>query len=839
MALFGTGTTKIVRGDPLKRVVTKDWKDDATRDQLLQDLHRARVDLKTDDWIALLSHSDAPVRGLAERLARERLDAKTAEAVFRAAEKLDVKFQSLIFHGLARAKPEVAIAQLEKAVTESNPTTAVRAMAALAPLPASRVGPVFVRFLSHERPQIRSLALFRIAESRELLADTRLQRTVAAMADDGDERIRLKVLEIMLELDPAEAIRVCLQHVGDTSPVVQQSALKLLGVALDRLEGTADADEHLVALLTDGTEVVRNGVLSILMKRPDAAKYLRALLVVCKNLTGWMRDRTLDSLRAHAPKLREGTVRLMADEDDDVRAMAVTLGSILTGPDVVMGLVERLKDRDWMIRMLAAEGLARIGDKAAIPALVEGLGDPESGLACVEALAMLRDPGTLVSIVQQLANPKPEVRVAVLDALRAFEDPRVHGVYEKVIEQDSSDEVRARAAGHLAEIRAGKSGGAARLRESLLASWKPRGTETLSPLEKLLVQAREADASDVHVVVDAPPTMRVAGQLQPLADEPCTPDGTRELILPILNQPQHEKLDRERQLDFCHSIAGAGRYRCNVYVERKGLAASFRLIPKTVPTLADIGLPSHLADIVNFNQGLVVVAGPSGSGKSTTLAVLVDLINERRRSHILILEDPIEFVHPPRGCLVNQRQTELHTRSFAAALRGALREDPDVIVVGDMRDTETVRLAIEASETGHLVIATMNTTSAPKTVDRIIESFPPGEQSQIRTMLSETLRAVICQALLPGTSGQRVACFEILMGTLSVRNLIRESKTFQLVGQMQIGEKVGHLTVDAALGRLVESGKLTAEQAWLRAQNKSNFDAMVTPEFLSGQALLG
>ncbi len=840
MAIFGGGgTTRVIRGDAFKRVIAKDWSDEASRDQLLQELHRNTRELKSEEMIALLTHGDVPVRALGEKLVRERLDAKAADPMFRALEKLDPKIQSLVFHSVARAKPEVAIPQLQRLVTDGSPSTAVRAMGALATLPASRAGTAFVRFLAHDKPQIRSLALFKIAESKELLADTRLQRTVAAMADDGDERIRLKVLEMLVDLDPEEAIRVCLQHLKDTSAAVQQSAVRVLSAALDRLEQGKGAEDHLIALLTDGTEVVRNGILSILMKRPDGARYLRALLLVCKNLTGWMRDRTLDSLRTYGEKLATETVRLMEDPDDDVRAMAVTLGAVLTSPEVVPAIAKRLKDSDWMIRMLAAEGLGRAGDKSAVPALIEGLADPESGMACVEALAMLRDPAAMVPIAQQLGSPKPEVRVAVLDALRMFDDPRITGVYEKVIAGDPSEEVRTRAASHLAEIKAGKSASMPKLRDSLLASWKPRDQGSLPPLEQLLVQAREAEASDVHVLVGAVPMMRIHGKLQPLPGDPYTPESSRDAILAILDQPQRERLEKDRQLDFCHSIAGAGRYRCNVYVERKGLAGSFRLIPKEVPTIADIGLPSHLADIVNYNQGLVVVAGPSGSGKSTTLAALVNLINERRRNHILILEDPIEFVHPARASLVNQRQTLLHTRSFAAALRGALREDPDVIVVGDMRDPETVRLAIEASETGHLVIGTMNTTSAPKTVDRIIESFPPGEQSQIRTMLSETLRVILCQSLLPSADGERVACFEILMGTLGVRNLIRENKTFQLVGQMQIGEKQGHLTVDAALARLVDSGRISAEQAYLRAQNKANFEAQVTPEFLTGQMVVG
>jgi len=331
--------------------------------------------------------------------------------------------------------------------------------------------------------------------------------------------------------------------------------------------------------------------------------------------------------------------------------------------------------------------------------------------------------------------------------------------------------------------------------------------------------------------------VRLHGKLQAMGDEMLTPERTESLILGPMGKLEKSKLARDQQVDFCLTIRGSGRYRSNVYVERKGLSGSFRVIPNEVPTLNDIGLPTHLADLVNYHQGMIVVAGPSGSGKSTTLAALVNLFNERRRSHVLLLEDPIEFIHPAKGCLINQRQVGKHSKGFAEALRGALRQDPDVIVVGEMRDPETVMLAIEASETGHLVIGTMNTTSAPKTVDRIIDSFPVGEQAQVRIMLSETLKAVVCQNLLPRADGKgRAALFEVMMGNLGVRNLIRDNKTYQIIGQMQIGETTGHQTVDTALSRLLDEGIIAPEQAWLRADNKERFEHRVSPEFLAGQA---
>ncbi|MDE0883596.1 MAG: type IV pilus twitching motility protein PilT, partial [Myxococcota bacterium] len=244
-------------------------------------------------------------------------------------------------------------------------------------------------------------------------------------------------------------------------------------------------------------------------------------------------------------------------------------------------------------------------------------------------------------------------------------------------------------------------------------------------------------------------------------------------------------------------------------------------------------LPDHVAQIKDFHQGMVIVAGPASSGKSTTLAALVNLLNEEKRCHILSLEEPVEFVHTNKQALVNQREVGKHTQSFANALRGALREDPDIIVVGDMRDPEVIRMALEASETGHLVVGTLNTTSAPQTVDRIIDSFPPNEQQQVRLALSESLQIVVSQRLLPRMDGQgRVACFEILMATTSVRNMIRDDKTFQLGAAMQMGKNQGNRTADMAMLELVEKRMLSAEDAYIRSKEKSLFENLVSADFL-------
>ena len=296
----------------------------------------------------------------------------------------------------------------------------------------------------------------------------------------------------------------------------------------------------------------------------------------------------------------------------------------------------------------------------------------------------------------------------------------------------------------------------------------------------------------------------------------------------ILSDAQWERLQKEKQLDFCHYIPTAGRYRANVFVDQQGTNGVFRVIPERPPTIAEIGLPAHLAEIAEYHQGLVIVCGPSGSGKSTTLAALVNLFNETRHDHVLTMEDPVEFVHPFKSCLVNQREVGKDTQSFARALRAALREDPDVIVIGELRDNESVSLALTAAETGHIVLGTLNSTSAAKAVDRILSSFPADEQGQIRAALSESLKFVIAQRLLPAKEARKqVAAFEVLRNTVAVANMIREEKTYQIPSAMQIGRSLGMQTFDEALKALVAAGRITGEAAYRAAAKKEDFEALL------------
>jgi len=353
-------------------------------------------------------------------------------------------------------------------------------------------------------------------------------------------------------------------------------------------------------------------------------------------------------------------------------------------------------------------------------------------------------------------------------------------------------------------------------REDLAAVAEP--VRVASPeqrqLDQLLSHAVAAGASDVHIHSGAPVQLRIDGRLTALNDVRVTAEQAEPVLLAALSNAQRRELDARRQLDFAYAIRGVGRYRGNLYRQHRGLDGVFRLLALEPPSFSGLGLPLHLARFATYHQGMVLITGPSGSGKSSTMAALINLVNEERREHILSIEDPVEVLHPSRRCVVNQRQVGPHTESFARALRAALREDPDVIAIGELRDLETISLALTAAETGHLVFATLHTSDAVGTIERLIGVFPPSQQAQVRTMASESLRAVVSQRLVPAAGGQgRVAALEILVVTPAVGNLIRESKTFQARDLLQTGGEHGMCTLDASLAALVRSGSIARDEA--------------------------
>ncbi len=343
----------------------------------------------------------------------------------------------------------------------------------------------------------------------------------------------------------------------------------------------------------------------------------------------------------------------------------------------------------------------------------------------------------------------------------------------------------------------------------------------MAKLAKFFQAAIQHKASDVHIAPGEPVIFRRFGKLIKIKGAPLEPEQTQQLVFELLSGTQQKRLTEEMQLDFVIDIKGLGRFRGNAMLHRLGLSAVFRTIPPNIPTFTELNLPTIIEKALDNHQGMILVTGGTGHGKSTTLAAMVDCINSKRAHHILTVEDPIEFVHPMKKGVVNQRQLGSGTLSYANALRGALRQDPDVIMIGELRDLDTISLAISAAETGHLVLGTLATSSAPKTVDRIIDSYPPEEQNQIRAMLSESLKAVITQRLLPKKDGTgRVLALEVMLGTLPIVNLIKEGKVFQIPSQMQMGKNIGMQLMDDSLLNLFRQKLISSEDALANAADK-------------------
>jgi twitching motility protein PilT len=342
---------------------------------------------------------------------------------------------------------------------------------------------------------------------------------------------------------------------------------------------------------------------------------------------------------------------------------------------------------------------------------------------------------------------------------------------------------------------------------------------------ELLKQSVELGASDLHLSAGMPPILRIDGDLAPIPNTPMIDSATtKALIYSVINNEQQKKFENELDLDSSVFVSDLAHFRINVFNQMNGIAAVFRTIPETVPTLDQMQYPDVFKKLLDLPNGLILITGPTGSGKSTTLAAMIDYINTTRASHIITVEDPIEFTHQSKKSLINQRQVSRDTRSFDAALRSSLREDPDVILVGEMRDLETIRLALTAAETGHLVMATLHTSSAPHAVNRVVDVFPAGEKNIIRNILSESLQAVVCQTLLKKKTKGRVAAFEIMLGTTAIRNLIREDKVAQMYSAIQTGSEKGMCTLDQYLQKLVANGEIEKSIAAEVAVNKETFN---------------
>ena len=704
-------------------------------------------------------------------------------------------------------------------------------------LPAERAFSIYRRALAGGAPLLRSRALRAISETKAIATSPAARSLALAALKDEDEETRVQALGI-LEQAPDEELVTHLLGLARSggSPRVAEAAF----ASLERLLPVAKGDHtrEILSLLADGNAPVRKGALALVARIPAdilAPRFLQAF----EGTFVWIRDRALETVVQGNPGFVPALLKLAGAADPAVSGPARELSLLVDDARAVPVWMGLLDSSDWWVRVQALENIGRhgAGDQV-LQRLIGLLRDSDTGLAAVGALGRLGDPraaGPLFELFKA-SKERPDDQLEILDAL-AHLYPKLPKVGEvltgvsKVADLDRNVRDKAR---RLVGRLMGETAREAIPPVTVAFDRVELRNKSGISIQDLLTDTVASGASDLHLATGFVPHQRIHGRLTPLDVGITTPGTAERLIRSIISTDEWAQLVEHRNLDVCIRVPGLGRFRANFFSQRLGWDACFRVIPQTIPTLEEIGLPESAWELARYSQGLVLVTGPAGCGKSTTLAALLNLVNETRQGHIISVEDPVEFVHANKECLVNQRQVPHHTVSFARALKAALREDPDVILVGEMRDTETMSLAISASETGHLVFGTLSTTTAPATVDRIINAFPAGQQGQIRTMVSESLKAVISQTLLPRRGGiGRIAAFEILRGTQAVGSLIRESKTFQLPGVLQTGQLSGMNTMDQALLKLAEEKKVDAEAAMDRALKKEPFEKLVAEERLA------
>ena len=800
------------------RLRARQWKTEAERDELLKTL-AAAPNLAAEDvgWMAV--ETDAALRqaGLA-LLKRHPYEAAAAGLFpFLGSQTEGVRRQAML--ALEQLAGGQFLEKIPALLSNPDPAVVHAALDYLKRSPNERVLPHIAKVLgATHSPAVRKKA-FAIAEAT---ASPRVTAIALAALEDDDEDLRYRAVQLLSKFPDETQIPALLAHCRNDSTRVKDAAIAALGPVLAKSQKSWAED--VLPLLSDTNPKVRQ-LASRIIATQDPARIADAFLQTFKGQYGPVRDRAVEALRELSPEFIRAFLARDASEDPLEAGLAASIAVTIRSAEVVPHCQRFLTSDDWWLRDRAAMALAEIRDEAALPQLLEMLSDPESNLSAAAALGAWGTPKALPALLEAYKQSSAfvDLRLEILDAFARIQDPKVGPLLQKIVQVDPSPLVREKAT-RLVRQRAGEPdvepSGSGRV-------FAPVDFEsTPSPsLSDLLRHARAVSASDLHLGTGTVPRVRIHGRLVPLPLPEPTTEQMDAWIRPILGDERTADLEAKRQLDFCHKDAELGRFRTNVFFERKGLNAVLRLVPYEIPNLTDIGLPESLWEITGYSQGLILVTGPAGCGKTTTLAALVDRVNETERGHIITVEDPIEYVHPSKESLVNQREIPSHSKSFAKALRQSLREDPDVILVGEMRDLETISLAITASETGHLVLATLHTTTASSTVDRIINAFPPDQQGQIRMMVADSLKAVISQALLPRRDGTgRVAAFEILRNTPNVAGLIRDSKTFQIPTAIQTGSASGMQLMDGALLQLVQEGVIEPRVAWDKALRKEAFE---------------
>jgi len=800
----------------LAKAHARGWKNEEERKALFDEIAALQT-LEPGDVAWLVVDSDAGLRGKGQVLLGRFGYDDAAAALFPYLLSRTESMRRFAIESLAALAGPKFAEKLPELLKHSDPTVVHVVLDWMRRNPSESNLALISEALNSASAAVRAKA-FAIVEST---ASPRVVPFALKGLEDEEEGLRFRAVRLIAKFPDESAIGPLLRRCHLDSTRIQDAAIGALTPLL--ASGDIRWNQDLIPLLSDANPRVRQ-LASRLLRTQQPDRVAGAFLHAYQDTFGPKRDRALEGLSELGPQYIPAFLARDNDPDHRIAALASAVAVTIRSPEVVSHCIRYVGGDDWWLRDRAAHALGELRDERGFEPLVKMLGDPESNLSAAAALGTWGSPKALPALLDAYKRGTKDLRLEILDAFARIPDRGVPVLLAKIVKADPDPLVREKAA-RLAEKLAGAEGSddlSEMAREFAPHDFAVAPEPTLPDL---LRHARAVGASDLHLSTGTVPHVRLNGQLSSLPTPESTQAQMEDWIYPILSPERRSVFDERLQLDFCHKDPALGRFRTNVFLQRKGLSAVLRLVPFEVPNLADVGLPESLWELTTYSQGLVLVTGPSGCGKTTTLAALVDRINHTQRSHILTIEDPIEYVHVSHDSLINQREIPSHSHSFARALRQSLREDPDVILVGEMRDLETIALAITAAETGHLVLGTLHTTTASSTVDRIINAFPADQQGQIRQMVSDSLKAVISQALLPRRDGTgRVAAWEILRNTPAVAGLIREAKTFQIPTAIQTGSGAGMMLMDMSLLKLVQEGTVDPRVAYDRALRKDAFE---------------
>jgi len=641
------------------------------------------------------------------------------------------------------------------------------------------------------------------------------------LMDQSHAGIKVAVIKTLGRFDDVRCIEPLVDALRDKNLMIRQITIEILGKL-----GKSDSvkmGKLLVSMMKDRDVNIRRSVVEVIKLIGEKEELWRKLIRYLRDEDWWVRERITEILaELGGEKILEPIVALLDDTSEIVRRYAIEVLVKLGDKRAVEPLSKCVYDSDWWVRERAVEAMAEIGDPRAIPVLNQLLLEEDDLLwTTIIALQKFRDRSSFVPLLQRLEHPIADYRIEIIRAIDAIGDSRFPGTLETLI-NDNDKRVRDFVA-------------------SLLPKYDLTPTElgrknfeniNVALLDQMLLDVKNRGGEDLFLIAGSRPMLKVRGDVEILDDHIFSAEETKLLLTDILNPIQIKQYNEMIDIDMSYRIKDEGsRFRVNVYKTRTGMSAVFRVINQHIMSMDELSLPKPVYDFTQHRQGLVLVTGPTGSGKSTTLAAMIDHMNTTRNDHIITIEDPIEYVHKNRNCVINQRELGAHTRSFSSALRGALREDPDIILVGEMRDLETISIAITAAETGHLVFGTLHTVSAAKTIDRIIDVFPGRQQAQVRAMMSESLRGVLSQQLLKrkDTNG-RCLVMELMICNDAIANLIRKEKIYQISSILTTHYEQGMTLMDNELMRLVKEGKIFPEDAYIKALNKKEFEQFLASE---------